>query len=405
MQDKQTFIKEASACVMPAYNRFPVVLDHGDGVYLYDTDGKKYIDFVAGIAVNDLGYNDAGVKETITRQMNKMTHVSNLYWTEPLREAAEALTAATDMDEVFFTNSGAEAIECAMKLARRWASLNKGEEASDIIAMNGSFHGRTYGSVTATGKAQYHEHFGPMLPGVRHVDTNDYGALEALVDPHTAAVMLEPIKGEGGIIMADPEYLKKVRALCDRTNTLLIFDEVQCGAARSGDFLACQGYGVKPDIVAMAKGIGAGFPVGACLAVKDVGDYLSAGTHGSTYGGNPLACAVVAHVVGRISQPAFLERVKERGTYFKKRLESIQRENPELVKDVRGSGLILGIELNVPVADVVEEGMKNGLLMVSAAGNTIRFVPPLIITEAEIDEGLDIFEQALKTVGAACKRG
>lgn len=391
-------INNYSEHVMPAYNRFPIVIDHGEGSRLYDKDGKEYIDFVAGIAVNALGYNDHELAKVIADQFGKVQHISNLYWSEPLADAGKTLSEATGLDEIFYTNSGAEAIECAIKLARRHQNLHKSPEAVDIITMEGSFHGRTYGAVSATGQPKYHETFGPMLPNIKYAKFNDIDSLKELIGDTTAAVIIEPIKGEGGIIPADEEYLKEVKELCDKTNTLLIFDEIQCGAGRSGEFLASSDYGIKPDILTLAKGIGAGFPVGACIATKEVGDSLTPGTHGSTYGGNPLACHIVDYVVNRINSKEFLDQVKENGEYFKNELLKLQEKYPDLIKDVRGKGLILGIELNVNAGDVVNENLKNGLLTVTAANNTIRFVPPLIITKEEIKKGLDILEESLVTV-------
>lgn len=397
MTDTKETINEGQQVIMPVYNRFPIVFDHGEGSYLYDTDGKKYLDFVAGIAVNALGYNDAGLKQTIADQCSKIMHVSNLYWTQPAVDAAETLTKAAGMDEVFFTNSGAEAIEASLKLARIWSKLHKGKEAVEIITMHNSFHGRTYAAVTATGQEKYHKNLEPLMPGIISIDFNDFKALKDTVSDKTCAILLEPVQGEGGIIPADSEYLKKIRALCDQENILLIFDEVQCGAGRTGSFLASMDDDVKADIVCMAKGIGAGFPVGACLAKSDVASAFTPGTHGSTYGGNPLACAVVNHVVGRTSKPEFLAQVKENGAYFKAGLEKL-KEKYSVVADVRGRGLILGLQLNeaLPAGDVIAECMRNGLLLVAAGSNTIRFVPPLTVSKEEIDEGLSILENAIK---------
>lgn len=396
MKKTEAFLETETENVLPAYNRFPIVIERGEGSKLYDIDGKEYIDFVGGIAVNSLGYNNPGIKKAIDEQFDKVEHISNLYWSEPLVRASKRLADAAGMDEVFFTNSGAEAIEGALKLARRYQSFNKGEDATEIIAMNGSFHGRTYGAVTVTGKPEYHEHFGPMLPGVVFAEFNDIDSIKNLIGEKTAAVIIEPIKGEGGIIPADETFLRELRELCDETKTLLIFDEVQCGASRSGSFTAKEAYGVEPEIMAMAKGIGGGFPVGAILAKRDVGEYLAPGTHGTTYGGNPLAAAVVDYVVSQIASEEFLEEVREKGDFFRSKLEELKAAYPDIITDVRGKGLMLAIELSVPVSYVINNAMENGLLLVSAAGNSIRFVPPLVITREEIEDGVKILEEAIK---------
>ncbi len=384
--------------LMPTYNRFPIIIDHGDGVYLYDNEGNKYLDFVAGIAVNSLGYNDKGFIETLNNQAKKLQHISNLYYHDPVIKAAEKLAELTGLDEVFFVNSGAEANECALKLARRYQVLNKNKNATKIISMHGSFHGRTIATVTITGTPKYHENFGPMLPDVEYAEFNNINSLKEILGDgkDVAAIILEPIKGEGGIYPAEKEYLEKVQRLCEETNTLLIFDEVQCGAARAGKFLASQLYGIKPDILTLAKGIGSGFPVGACLAKKEIGDVLTAGTHGTTYGGNPLACSIVNYVVSTLSNKEFQENINKNGKYFKEQLLKLQEKYPNLIKEVRGTGLILGTELSIPVAEVIDKALEKGLLLLSAANNTIRFVPPLIINQEEIDQGIEIIDSILK---------
>lgn len=390
--------QEYNEHITPSYNRFPIVLDHGEGVYLFDNNNKKYLDFVSGIAVDSLGHNNKELKKVITDQLGKVQHISNLYYSEPLKKAAKALSEATELDEIFFTNSGAEAIECALKLARRHQNINKSEKATKIISMDGSFHGRTYAAVTATAQPKYHEHFGPMMPDIEYATYNDLDNLLELVGDGTeiAAILIEPIKGEGGIIEANHDYLKSVRKLCDEKNILLIFDEIQCGAGRSGKFLAGDFSEVKPDIITLAKGIGAGFPVGACVAKKEVGDSLSAGTHGSTYGGNPLACAVVDYVVNKINDEKFLQAITEKGEFLTEELNKLKNEFPDLIKDTRGRGLIQGIEFYENPSNIINKAIEKGLLLVSAANNTIRLVPPLIITNEEIKEGINIIKEVLK---------
>lgn len=392
-------IENLNKNLIPTYNRFPIVLDHGNGVYLYDIDGKEYIDFVSGIAVNSLGYNNPEVLEVINEQFKKLQHVSNLYYTEPLLKASARLAELTGLDEIFFTNSGAEAIECAIKLARRYQVLNKDKEATKIIAMEGSFHGRTIAAVTATGTPKYHENFGPMLPDVEHVPFNDFSKLEEMVGngEDVAAIILEPIKGEGGIIPAEVEYLQNVKKLCINKDILLVFDEIQCGAARTGSFLAGDLYNIKPDILTLAKGIGAGFPVGACLTTTKIGKYLDFGSHGSTYGGNPLACAIVDFVTEKLSQPEFLESVSNRGEYLKEALTKLKEKYPNVIKDVRGIGLIQGLEFFEDPKDIINQSIDNGLLLVSAANNTIRFVPPLIISDEELQKGIDILDKVISS--------
>lgn len=396
--DTQSFIDKAEEDIIHVYNRYPIVLDHGKGCYLYDKEGKKYLDFVAGISVNALGYADKGLTDTITAQCEKLMHVSNLYWTEPLAEAAKRLTEATGMDQVFFGNSGAEAVEAALKLARISAKLNKSREATEIISMNSSFHGRTYAAITVTGQEHYHENLEPLLPDVKYVDFNDWEGLKAAVTPKTCAILLEPVQGEGGIIPADPEYLKNVRRLCDDENIILILDEVQCGAGRTGKFLAAHNYGIQGDIVCMAKGIGAGFPIGACLANNKTAAAFTPGTHGSTFGGNALACAVSAYVLSRTTRPEFLKHVEVTGNYLKDQLKELQKEFPQLVTDVRGLGLICGMQLSseITAGDFVNRAIDEGLLLVSAAKNTLRFVPALNITETEIDEAVSILRKILQ---------
>lgn len=391
------FIEDAEQHIMHVYNRYPIVLDHGKGSRLYDKEGNEYLDFVAGISVNALGYADPGINQAIADQCAKLMHVSNLYWTEPLAEAARRLTEATGMDQVFFGNSGAEAVEAALKLARISAKLHKSPEATEIISMNDSFHGRTYAAITVTGQEHYHENLQPMLPDVKYADFNDYDGLEALVSPKTCAILLEPVQGEGGIVPADPEYLKKVRDLCDRENIILIFDEVQCGAGRTGKFLAAHNYGVKGDIVCMAKGIGAGFPIGACLATEEIAKDFTPGTHGSTFGGNALACAVSAYVLSRTATPEFLKSVEDKGNRLMDGLRDLQKEFPELVEDVRGLGLICGLQITVPTGEFVNRAMDNGLLLVAAQKNTIRFVPALTVENEEIDEAVAILRKVLQS--------
>lgn len=382
-------LERASQVIMPTYARFPLVFEKGRGCILTDTEGNQYLDFVAGIAVCALGHNDPGLTKTIADQAGKLMHVSNLYWTEPQITAAEILVKASYLDKVFFCNSGAEANEGALKLARLYGKAHKGEEATQIVCMDHSFHGRTYGAITATGQPKYHKGFNPLLPDIIHVPFNDYEALAAVVSEKTCAVLLEPIQGEGGIYPADEDYLKKVRALCDDNKLLLIFDEVQSGIGRTGKFFAYQHYGIIPDIVTIAKGMAGGFPMGAMIATDDAAALFTPGTHASTFGGNPLAAAAATYVLGTVADDVFLAQVADNGAYLRSLLEAAKEEYA-IIEDIRGEGLMLGIELSVPGAEIIRRCMDNGLLLIGAGEKVIRFVPPLVVSKDEIKRAVDI---------------
>ena len=390
----QHIMERGSAVIMPTYARFPIVFDHGEGCELTDADGKTYLDFTAGIAVNCLGYHHPALTAALSDQAKKMLHVSNLYWHEPMVQAAEKLTRLSGLDQVFMCNSGAEANEAAMKLARIYAKHEKAKEAVEIIAMDHSFHGRTYAAITATGQPKYQKDLDPLMPAIRHVPFNDIDALKAAVSPRTAAILLEPIQGEGGIHPADPDYLSAVRALCDAQNIVLIFDEVQCGIGRTGTFFAYQGYGIKPDIVCFAKGVAGGVPMGGIIASEQVSRYFVPGTHASTFGAGPLATAAANVVLDIVGDPKFLDEVKHKGDTLRERLLALKAKG-DVITDVRGLGLMQGIELTCEAGPVVNRAMDNGLLLVGAGKNVIRFVPPLIISEADIDRGVAILEQSL----------
>ena len=390
----QSLIERAQKVIMPTYSRYPIALESGDGSYLTDVNGKKYLDFVAGIAVDCLGHNNPGLKAAIAEQCGKIMHVSNLYWTEPQVEAAELLVKASGLDKVFFCNSGAEANEAALKMARLYAKQFKSTEAVEIIAMEHSFHGRTYGAISATGQPKYQKGLEPLLPGILHVPFNDLDALKAAVSPKTCAILMEPIQGEGGIYPADPNYIKAVRKLCDDENILLIFDEVQSGIGRSGKFFAYQHYGIKPDIVCMAKGIAGGFPMGGIVATDKASQVFVPGTHASTFGGNPLAAAASRYVLKTITADGFLDEVAEKGNYLRKKLEALQAKHAN-IEEVRGMGLMLGVALSTPVGDVIQRAMDQGLLLVGAGGVAVRFVPPLTVSKEEIDKAVEIFDQSL----------
>lgn len=388
---KQIMERGAQA-VMNTYGRFPLVLEKGEGVYVYDTEGKKYLDFVAGIAVNALGHGYQGLCDAIAEQAKKMLHVSNLYWTEPQIVLAEKLVGNSCFDKAFFCNSGAEAVEGSLKLARKYAAKN-GSGKTDIITMEGSFHGRTYGAVTATGQEKYRNGLAPLLPGIQYAPYNDFDGLLSMVTEKTGAILLEPLQGEGGIHQAEVAFLQKIRALCDEKDIMLIYDEVQCGVGRTGKLFAYQHYGVEPDALTLAKGMAGGVPIGVLLAKDKFAQAFAPGDHASTFGGNPLATAA-ANVVFDELQNGLLENVKKTGAYLTGKLRELQGRFP-MIKDVRGVGLIQGIELDRPVAGIVTDAMSKGLLLVNAGTHVIRFVPPLIVTEAQIDEAIGILETVL----------
>lgn len=393
LTDEQIFAKDKDD-YMPVFARYNIVLDHGDGPYLYDTNGKKYIDYLAGIAVNVVGHNYKPLVDAISRQAAKMIHCSNLYYTEVQVEAAEKLKKLSGMDKVFFGNSGAEANEGAIKLARKYATDIDPEKIQIISALH-SFHGRTIATLTATGQDHYHHGFGPLPEGFDYVPFNDIEALEAKMSDKTCAVMLEAIQGEGGVHVPDKDYLPKVRALCDKYNAVLIFDEVQCGMGRTGTFFGCQQFGVKPDIVTLAKGLAGGVPIGAFLATDKVASAFHPGDHGSTFGGNPLACAAACVVLDALTKDNLMKNAVEVGAYLKEKFNAYKEKYPTLIKDVRGRGLILGMELSRPGREIANECLDYGAIINCTAGNVLRFVPPLNITKAHVDELIAILDKVL----------
>lgn len=393
LTNEEIFAKDKSD-YLPVFARYNIVLDHGDGPYVYDTKGKKYIDFLAGIAVNVVGHNYKPLVDAISQQASKMIHCSNLYYTEVQVEAAEKLKKLSGMDKVFFGNSGAEANEGAIKLARKYAT-NIDPEKIQIISALHSFHGRTLATLTATGQDHYHHGFGPLPAGFDYVPYNDIQALEAKMSDKTCAVMLEAIQGEGGVHVPDPDYLPKVRALCDKYNAVLIFDEVQCGMGRTGTFFGCQQFGVKPDIVTLAKGLAGGVPIGAFMATDKVANAFHAGDHGSTFGGNPLACAAACVVLDALIDGNLMENAKEIGAYLQSKFEEYKSKYPNLIKEVRGRGLILGMELTRPGREIANECLDYGAIINCTAGNVLRFVPPLNITKAHVDELISVLDKVL----------
>ena len=387
-------ITAAEQNLLHVYNRFPVAWERGEGVYLYDTEGKKYLDFAAGIAVTGLGYSNHKLQDALKSQIDKICHISNLYYHENCGDAAAALNKASGMERVFFTNSGTEAIEGALKAARKYA-YTKENGRFEFIAMENSFHGRSIGAVSVTGTASYREPFEPLLPTVHFATYNDLDSVKALVNDKTCAIILEPLQGEGGSHPATKEFMEGIRALCDEQDILMICDEIQCGMGRTGFMFAWQEYGVKPDIMTMAKAIGNGIPVGAFAMTEKVAEYsMKAGDHGSTYGGNPLACMAVKTVLEIFEEEQIVAHVKEVSSYLSQKLEELVQKY-DCIKERRGKGLIQGIELTKPVGEVVKKALDAGLVIISAKGNTIRFVPPLIVEKQHIDEMIEKLEIAL----------
>ena len=391
-------IKETEQNLLHTYNRYPVVFDHGEGVRLYDEDGKEYLDFCAGIAVYALGYKNRRYEEALKSQIEKITHISNYYYSRPLAEAAKALTEAAGMPRVFFTNSGAEAVEGAIKTARKYAYLKDNKTDHEIIAMEHSFHGRTFGALSVTGNAHYREAFEPMIGNVRFADFNDFDSVMAQVNDRTCAIILETVQGEGGIYPADKDFLTKIRKLCDESDILLILDEIQCGMGRTGTMFAFMQYGIVPDILTCAKAVGCGVPVGAFLVSDKVAaSSLVPGDHGTTYGGNPLACKAVVTVLEIFKEDKVIENVQAVAPYLEKRLkETVDRFDFLLAE--RGLGLMRAIVFDTSKkspADVVKKALSHGLVLITAGADVIRFLPPLIITKDHVDEMIDKLVMAL----------
>ncbi len=388
------YIEETKKGLVHTYNRFPVVLEKGKGVYLYDTSGKKYLDFAAGIAVCGLGYGNEELNQALKEQIDCLTHTSNLYYNTTCGRAATALLRIAQMDRVFFTNSGTEAIEGALKSARKYA-WKKGTGRYEFIAMEHSFHGRSIGAVSVTGNEAYRTPFEPMLPGVRFAEFNNLDSVKEQITDKTCAIILEPLQGEGGINQASKEFMEGIRRICDQEGILMICDEIQCGMGRTGSMFAWQSYGTKPDIVAMAKAIGSGLPVGAFAMTEQVAEFsLEPGDHGSTYGGNPLVCAAVAKTVEIFEREDILAHVREMGDYLEERLTMLAAESDGILEQ-RGTGLIRGIKVKKPAGEIIQRALEEGLLIISARDNVIRLVPPLIIRKEQIDEMIEKLKAAL----------
>lgn len=396
--NKENYITSAEENLLHTYNRFSLVLDHGKGVYLYDTDGKEYLDFAAGIAVQALGYGNEEYNQTLKNQVDRLLHTSNLYYNVPVIRAAERLAAVSGMERVFFTNSGTEAIEGAIKAAKKYAYTRDGHAGHEIIAMNHSFHGRSLGALAVTGNPHYQEPFAPLMPGVRFADFNDIDGVKSLMNDKTCAIILETVQGEGGIYPADAAFLKEVRALCDEHDVLLILDEIQCGMGRTGEMFAWQHYGVKPDIMACAKALGCGVPVGAFLLTERVAKTsLAPGDHGTTYGGNPFAGAAVDAVLGIMEREDIPGHVREIAPYLEETLDTMV-ETYAFLKERRGLGLMQGIVCEKPVGAVAAEALKQGLIVITAGSDVIRLVPPLIIEKKHVDEMAEKLHAVLKNM-------
>lgn len=394
---QQEYIDQAEKILLHTYNRYPIVFDKAEGVCLYDTEGKKYLDFASGIGVFALGYGNKEYNDTLKAQVDKLIHTSNLYYNVPAIEAAEKLTKASEMDRVFFTNSGTEAIEGAIKTARKYAFLKDGKTDHEIIAMEHSFHGRSMGALSVTGNAHYREAFEPLIGHVKFAEFNNLESVKSLVTEKTCAIIMETVQGEGGIYPAEKAFLEGVKAICEQKDILLILDEVQCGMGRTGSMFAWQAYGVKPDIMVSAKALGCGVPVGAFLMTEKVAaNSMVPGDHGTTYGGNPLVCAAVSKVFDLFDSLAVPEHVKELTPYLTEKLDQIA-EKYDFIKERRGMGFMQGLEFSRPPGDMVTKAQKEGLVVITAGNNTLRFLPPLIITKEDIDEMIEKLEKALNS--------
>ena len=395
METMKQYIEDAEKALLHTYNRYLVVLDKGDGVYLYDIEGKKYLDFCAGIAVFALGYNNKKYNDALKNQIDKVIHTSNYYYNVPAIEAAKKIKAVSGMDRVFFTNSGAEAVEGAIKAARKYAYLKDGSTDHEIIAMEHSFHGRTFGALSVTGNPKYREAFAPMIGNVRFAKMNDFESVLGQVNEKTCAILFETVQGEGGIYPAEEAFMKSIKKLCEEKDILLILDEIQCGMGRTGYMYAWQRYGIRPDIMTTAKALGCGIPVGAFLLTEKVGaNSLTSGDHGTTYGGNPLAGAAINIVLDLFEENHIIDNVKETGAYLEKKLDELAREY-DCIEKRRGVGLMQGLVFDRPVGDIITRALDRGLILINAGTNIIRFVPPLIITKEHVDEMTAILRTCL----------
>ncbi len=396
--NQESYIEKAEENILHTYNRFHLVLDHGEGVYLYDTDGKEYLDFAAGIAVQALGYHNKEYNEALKAQVDKLLHTSNLYYNVPIVHAAERLKAASGMDRVFFTNSGTEAIEGAIKTAKKYAFTRDGHAGHEIIAMNHSFHGRSLGALSVTGNKHYQEPFEPLMPGVKFAEFNNLDSVKALINEKTCAIIFETVQGEGGIYPATVEFIEGLRKLCDENDILLILDEIQCGMGRTGEMFAWQHYGVKPDVMTSAKALGCGVPVGAFLMTEKVAEKsLKPGDHGTTYGGNPLVGAAADKVLEIMERDDIPGHVREIAPYLEQKLDELV-EKYDFITARRGMGLIQGLVSEKSVGQIAAKAIEEGLLVITAGSDVLRFVPPLIIEKKHVDEMIQKLEHVLQSI-------
>ncbi len=380
--------------LMNTYSRFDITFEKGIGSKVYDINGKEYIDFVSGVAVNCLGHSHPSLGKALTEQSNSLIHISNLYWNTKQLKLAEKLCQYSDHKQVFFCNSGAESVEAALKLSRKYGKKSGGSKKNEIIFMENSFHGRTLGALAVTGQEKYQEDFMPLMKGVKSCKFNDMEDFKNKIDENTCAVIIEPIQGEGGIVVSKIDFLEEVKALCEKYNALLIFDEIQCGMGRTGTLFAYKKFGVVPDMICMAKGLGGGFPIGALLATEKAGNAFVPGDHGSTFGGNPLGCAVALEVLKELMDEGIVNKVEEKNAYFRKKLEKL-KEKYKMIESIQGIGLILGIKLNLDKSILIKKCLQKGLLLVGAGENVVRILPPLNIEIEDIDKGLTLLEEAL----------
>lgn len=391
---QQEWLSRGKQVFMNTYASYPIVIKQGKGARVEDINGKSYLDFVSGIAVNSLGHRDSGYVAAITEQLNQFSHCSNLFLHQPGIKLAEALIRNGEFDRAFFCNSGTEAIEAAIKLSRKYAKKHKGDSCTTILTMSNSFHGRTYGALSATAQTKYHQGYHPLVPDFQTVTFNDIDSVKSINPDSVAAVIIEPIQGEGGIHVVDQNFLEQLREYCTSKNIVLIFDEIQCGVGRTGDFFAHQHFCVVPDLIALAKGLGGGFPIGALLAREQFAEAFEPGDHGSTFGGNALACAAALECVTRIESPAFLESVKKRSERLRRSLAKLQSEGHGIVA-IRGLGLMVGVELDVPGKPIIQSCIDQGMLIVGAGDKVLRLLPPLTVTDDEIDQAVEILSKVL----------
>ena len=392
----EDIIKAENQYILQTYGRPEFVLERGNGVYLFDTEGNRYLDFVSGLAVNALGYGNYEVVKAIEEQAGKLMHVSNLYHTIPSVELAKSLVEHSFADRVFFCNSGTESWEAAMKFCRKWGNTTHAKPKNRLIAFNDSFHGRTYGSISTTGQPKYHKGFEPLLPGIDFAEFNDLASVEALVTDETCAILVEPLQAEGGIHVGTPEFLSGLRALCDKREMLLVFDEVQVGCGRTGSLWAYEQYGVEPDIMTLAKALGGGLPIGVALMRQHVADAIVAGDHAATFGANPVACAAAVIVLNKLVEDGFVELVREKGQYLAGRLQKLQERFPDKIMGVRGRGLIVGAVTEKPAAEYLVPFRDRDILVATAGANVVRFLPPLVVEKDRIDEVVDVFDEILR---------